>query len=108
MKIILILLGAGTAMSLLLFVFGMWYLDAAEHSRVILKHRPVIGTILILLGVGIISFVFVANRMVMPFHVFYMVGFGMTSIFAFELILCGAFFWQSAIGQRGNAIRFLN
>ena len=105
MKIILILLGAGTAMSLLLFVFGMWYLDAAEHSRVILKHRPVIGTVL---GVGVISFVFVADRMIVPFHVFYMVGFGMTSIFAFELIMCGAFFWQSAIGQRGIAIRFLN
>jgi len=108
MKIILILLGAGTVMSLLTFVFGMWYLDAAEHSRVILKHRPVVGTVLALLGVGVISFVFVADRMIVPFHVFYMVGFGMTSIFAFELILCGAFFWQSAIGQRGIAIRFLN
>ena len=64
MKIILILLGAGTAMSLLLFVFGMWYLDAAEHSRVILKHRPVVGTILVLLGVAIISFVFVVSNFV--------------------------------------------
>jgi len=108
MKIILILLGAGTAMSLLTFVFGMWYLDAAEHSRVILKHRPVIGTVLVLLGVAIAAFVFVANEMIMPYHVLYLAGFGMTSIFAFELILCGAFFWQSAIGQRGIAIRFLN
>jgi len=108
MKIILILLGAGTVMSLLTFIFGIWYTDAAEHSRVTLKHRPVVGTILVLLGVAIISFVFVANRMIMPYHVFYTVGFGMTSIFGAELILCGAFFWQSAIGQRGIVIRFLN
>ena len=108
MQTILAILGAGTIMSLLLFIFGLWFVDAAEHSRVILKHRPVIGTILVLLGVGVISFVFVADRMIVPFHVFYMVGFGMTSIFAFELIMCGAFFWQSAIGQRGIAIRFLN
>jgi len=108
MKIILFILGAGTIMSLLTFILGLWAVDAAENSRIILKHRPVVGTILILLGVAIAAFVFVANRMVMPYHVFYMVGFGMTAIFGAELILCGVFFWQSAIKQRGIVLRFFN
>jgi len=108
MQTILAILGAGTIMSLLLFIFGLWFVNAIEHSSIVLKRRPISGSFLILSGITACLFVLITSRMITNYHAFFTIGFGMTSIFGAELILCGLFFWQSAIGQRGIVIKLLN
>ena len=102
MKIILITLGLGTLFSLLVFIFGIWYADAADplKSKIVLKQRPVVGTVLLIVGAALCLFVLVVSIKINPYHVFFTVGFGMTAVLGAELILGGIFFWRSAIRQR--------
>lgn len=102
MNVILTMLGAGTSLSLLVFILGMWYADAVDplKSKTVLKRRPVVGTVLLLMGVAACLFVLIVSIKVNPYHVFFTVGFGMTTILGAELILGGIFFWRSPVKQR--------
>ena len=100
MKIILFILGAGTIMSLLTFIFGLWFVSAIEHSTIVLKRRIILGSFLIISGIAACLFVFITDRLITHHHVFYAVGFGMTAICGAELILCGLFFCKPAFKQK--------
>ena len=100
MNLILIILGFSTIAALVVFIFVLWFVDAVEHSALVLKYRAVLGSFLILLGASACGFVAVTDYLITYYHTFYVVGFGMTTIFGAELILMGIFFCKSPYGQR--------
>ena len=101
LQMVLIILGAGTILSLIVFVFAIWFASEVEYQKVELRRMPILGYALLLSGVGLVAFVWVVNRMiVLPLNTFLTVGSGMTSILAAELIMMGIFLCRSADSQR--------